>query len=90
MPDATLAASPPEPLPSNPARQAFDTLGGYDYQIWTSIEAWLLLGNGDALYLEGAEDIDRVGTAESTTTQVKRTADTISLNVEIARTAIKN
>jgi len=65
-------------------------MGGYDYQIWTSIESWLLLGADEVLYLEGAEDIDKVGPAASTATQVRRTTDTISLNVEVARTAIKN
>lgn len=90
MPETGPDSSSIEPLPSNPARQAVDTLGGYDYQIWTSIEAWLLLGGDEVIYLEGAEDIDRVGASGATTVQVKRTAGTISLNVEVVRDAIKN
>jgi len=50
----------------------------------------MLLEGDEVLYLEGAEDIDRVGPAASTATQVKRTAGTVSLNTAVAREAIKN
>lgn len=78
------------PLPRLVSREALGAMGGYDYQIWTSIEAWLLLKSDEVLFLEGAEDIDRVAIDGTTTVQVKRTEDTISLNVAIARDSIKN
>lgn len=65
-------------------------MAGYDYQIWSSIEAWILLGPDECIYLEGAEDIDQVGTADATSTQIRRTAGKISLNNNYAREAIKN
>lgn len=79
-----------EGLPRNPKREAIDTLAGYDYQIWSSIEAWILLGPDECIFLEGAEDIDQVGTADATSTQIRRTAGKISLNTNYARDAIKN
>lgn len=80
----------PEPLPRTPEREALGAMGGYDYQIWRSIEAWLTVKTGEILFLEGAEDIDRVNAAETTTIQVKRTQEPISLNSLRAREAIRN
>lgn len=65
-------------------------MGGYDYQVWRSIESWLMLSDGETLFLEGAEDIDRVNAAEAVTVQVKRTKDGVSLNTQNARDAIRN
>lgn len=78
------------PLAGNPARSASDALGGYDYQLWQSVLAWLELAESDLLYLEGAEDIDLVTRDGATTTQVKRTAEKISLNTQRAVEAIEN
>lgn len=63
-------------------------MGGYDYQIWTSIEQWLMLRDDEVLFLEGAEDIDRVKSAETTTVQIRRTEKPISLNSKQARDAL--
>lgn len=79
-----------QPLPRNPEREALGALGGYDYQIWRSIESWLSLSDNETLFLEGAEDIDRVNSAETVTVQVKRTHDGVSLNSQNARDAIRN
>lgn len=90
MPEDQTTPIPALPLPRLPSREALGAMGGYDYQIWTTIEAWLLLKSNEVLFLEGAEDIDRVAVDGTTTIQVKRTDDTISLNVAIARDSIKN
>ena len=65
-------------------------MGGYDYQIWRSIESWVMLADNETLFLEGAEDIDRVSSSETTTVQVKRTENGVSLNTQNARDAIRN
>ncbi len=65
-------------------------MGGYDYQIWRSIEAWLTLEDDEVIFLEGAEDIDRVNFTATTTIQVKRTQEAVSLNTQRARDAIRN
>ena len=90
MPDNQANLIAATPLPRLPSREALGAMGGYDYQIWATIEAWLLLNSDEVLFLEGAEDIDRVALDGTTTIQVKRTDDTISLNVAIARESIKN
>ena len=83
-------AAPLEPLPRTPEREALGAMGGYDYQIWRSIESWVMLAENEVLFLEGAEDIDRVNSTETTTVQVKRTEDGVSLNSQNAREAIRN
>ena len=67
------------PLKADPKRQATDPLRGYVYQIWHSVNAWLELGDDEVLYLEGAEDFDKVSIDTATTTQVKDTQRTITL-----------
>ena len=84
------AETPLEPLPRTPQREALGAMGGYDYQIWRSIESWVMLADDEVLFLEGAEDIDRVSSSETTTVQVKRTEDGVSLNSQNARDAIRN
>lgn len=61
-------------LVSDPARQAHDTFRGYIYQILRSILVWLELGDDEQLFLEGAEDLDRLDPAGALTEQVKDTA----------------
>ena len=90
MEDQKSSAEEELHLPRDHSREALHALGGYDYQMWASIESWLMLNDGEVLFLEGTEDIDRVGGADVTTFQVKRLAATISLNTRNARTAIKN
>lgn len=60
-------------LISDPARQAHHTFRGYVYQILRSIAVWLELGDDEQLFLEGAEDLDRIDGPEALTEQVKDT-----------------
>ena len=49
-----------QPLANDPAREAAASMRGYWTQVWRSVLAWIDLGDAERLYLEGAEDIDRV------------------------------
>ncbi|MEJ1931946.1 hypothetical protein WDZ92_17040 [Nostoc sp. NIES-2111] len=90
-PDTTgSSASPRKPLAGDPARQAVDSLLGYDYQIWRSVEAWLRLEAGQTLYLECAEDYDVVDGKDDVATQVKNSSANITLNSDDVREAIAN
>lgn len=59
---------------TDPRRQAIPPLRGYDYQVWQSVLRWITLGEGEALFLEGAEDFDVLLAGEAETVQVKETA----------------
>ena len=61
-------------LVSDPARQAQDTFRGYIFQILRSILVWLDLGDDEKLFLEGAEDLDRIDDTGALTEQIKDTA----------------
>ena len=81
----------PHELAGDPARQAVSTLLGYIYQIWWSIDAWLQLRTPDeVIFLEGAEDVDRVAADTATAKQIKREAAPISLNNQRAHEALDN
>lgn len=68
-------------LTGDPKRVAVAPLRGYIYQLWHSLNAWLLLGADESLFLEGAEDFD----INETACQVKATQRTISLkNKEVS------
>jgi hypothetical protein len=41
-------------------REASDFMRGYWSQVWRSVLVWLELRDTERLYLEGAEDLDRV------------------------------
>lgn len=58
-------------LNSDPKRQAIHSLRGYAYQIWQSLYEWVSLEEGQTLYLEGAEDVDKMGPEAVETIQVK-------------------
>ncbi len=61
-------------------RQAVPSITGTVYQTWASLEAWLnLTGDGAVIYLEGAEDFDRVSFDQSVAVQVKHERKNISL-----------
>jgi tetratricopeptide (TPR) repeat protein len=79
-------------LVSDPARQAHDTFRGYIYQILRSILIWLELGDEEQLFLEGAEDLDRVDHAAALTEQVKDTigSGNITLRTPSVVEAINN
>lgn len=78
------------PLVGQPERQAIDSLLGYDYQIWRTVELWMQLGPGEVLYIECAEDFDVVTAGSATTNQVKNSPDNITLGSEEVRDAIVN
>lgn len=80
--------SPSQPLPRTIRREATAALQGYAYQVWVSLDQWMSLPPTSVLFLEGAEDIDRLDKSDADTIQVRRTGGTISLNTEKARTAI--
>ncbi|RJQ28688.1 hypothetical protein C4565_03440 [Candidatus Parcubacteria bacterium] len=91
--EETLANSAglPEQLPGDPRRQAVSSFRGDIYQAWWSIDAWLRLTNADeVIYLEGAEDFDKVRLDAAITVQVKRNSAPISLGVAKAREALEN
>ncbi|NMN07515.1 MULTISPECIES: hypothetical protein [unclassified Novosphingobium] len=71
-------------LVSDPARQAQDTFRGYIYQILRSIVVWLDLGDDEQLFLEGAEDLDRIEGTEALTEQVKDTAGSGNITLRTA------
>lgn len=68
------------PLNADPARQAIGPQRGYRYQAWQSVYQWVTLKPHETLFLEGAEDIDRLQREEATTIQVKETSAVITLN----------
>ena len=78
------------PLNANPKRQAHAQLKGYLYQIWHSVDAWLDLADDETLYLEGAEDFDKVSGDDATATQVKHVQHSISLRSPDVIDAINN
>ena len=77
-------------LTSDPKRQANDALRGYFYQILHSVDAWLDLNEDEILYLEGAEDFDRVSDDTATVAQVKDTQHNITLRSQEVSDAINH
>jgi hypothetical protein len=71
-------------LEADPQRQAHDALRGYVYQIVRSVLTWLELGDGEELYLEGAEDIDRIDQDEAVIDQVKDTSGSGNITLRTA------
>lgn len=71
MSTGTPAASP---LEHDAAREAASAMRGFSYQILTSIREWIGLADGQALFLEGAEDLDIVDDDAATAIQVKDTS----------------
>jgi hypothetical protein len=78
------------PLVGDASRSASDSIGGYVFQLWHSVYAWLSLGDDDWLFLEGAEDIDAHGKAVVETNQLKREKTDLSLGTKRAREVIDN
>jgi hypothetical protein len=68
---ATPAASP---LEHDASREAANAMRGFSYQILTSIREWIQLADDQALFLEGAEDLDIVEEDDATTIQVRDTS----------------
>ena len=93
MPDpssSTAHHSLPEPLIGDAARQAMDSMAGYDYQILRTVEAWLQLDADQKIYIECAEDYDVTGPDGAVATQVKNSAQNITLNSKDVKEAIRN
>lgn len=78
------------PLLGEAKRQATDSILGYDYQIWRTVEAWMLLNAGDILYIECAEDYDIASDAGVSMAQVKNSPKAITLNSADVKAAIQN
>ena len=80
-----------EEIGGDPARQAVASLAGVAFQAWASIDAWLRLGDEELIFLEGAEDFDRVGgKVPDTVTQVRHTAASSSLGNAKALKALED
>lgn len=78
-------------LSGDPRRQAIPSIRGYVYQALWSVDAWLRLTTADeVIYLEGAEDLDRVERDGATVFQVRNTQDSLSLNTAKARDALEH
>jgi hypothetical protein len=78
------------PLVNDPAREATASLRGYWSQIWRSVLAWIDLGESERLYLEGAEDFDRVSGLDAEAVQVKDVAGNVTLRSGDVIDAIDN
>jgi hypothetical protein len=49
-----------EALRGDPRRRADAAVRGFVYQFWRTVAAWITLGPDELLYVEGAEDFDRI------------------------------
>jgi hypothetical protein len=78
------------PLVNDPAREASASIRGYWAQIWRSVLVWMDLDDADRLYLEGAEDIDRISGLAAETVQVKDVSRNITLRSDDVVEAIDN
>jgi hypothetical protein len=77
-------------LISNPKRQANYTIDAYFHQIWHSLLRWIDLGEDEALFLEGAEDIDFYRSDDVTAIQIKKTPKPLTLSSKDALESIAN
>ena len=77
-------------LKADPKRQAHDQLRGYRYQILHSVDAWLDLEGTEILYLECAEDFDKISGDTATAVQVKDTRHRITLRSQDVNDAINH
>ncbi len=80
----------PITLVGDPERSASDSIRGYTFQIWHSVNAWLELSDDEDLYLEGAEDIDVMGPECATAIQVKDVQKNITLRSQSVLDAIES
>lgn len=78
------------PLNGQINRQASDSMLGYDYQIWRSLEVWIKLKDDEILYLECAEDFDLMTPKEGIAHQVKNTDVNITLGSKEIHKVIEN
>ena len=76
------------PPVGDPKRQATDAVGGFVYQAWLSVDAWLRLVHDETLFLEQAEDFDRATDTDLEGVQIRRKGGELSLGRAEARDAI--
>lgn len=89
--DLPNPSSGPSQLAGDPARQAVASIRGIVYQIWWSIDAWLRLRSPDeVIFLEGAEDLDRIASSGAIAGQIKHEAEGLSLNNKRSHEALEN
>ncbi len=79
-----------QPLINGPAREAAASMRGYWTQVWRSVLTWMDLEDTERLYLEGAEDIDRIGGFIAEIVQVKDVAANVTLRSSDVVDAIGN
>ncbi|GAH89492.1 unnamed protein product, partial [marine sediment metagenome] len=77
-------------LKADPSRQAGDSIRGYEYQIWHSVHAWLVLKPDEVLFIEVAEDFDIISPVQATAVQTKDIASSITLNSRDCIKALEN
>jgi hypothetical protein len=77
---------------TDPAREATASFGGYRYQAFQSILAWMRLKDDQILVLEGAEDFDIHELDEKTvaTGQIKNLSRNVTLRSRSVIEAISN
>jgi tetratricopeptide (TPR) repeat protein len=85
-----VSADESPPLVNDPAREAAASMRGYWAQIWRSVLVWMELDESERLYLEGAEDFDRVSGLAAETVQVKDVAGNVTLRSSDVVEAICN
>lgn len=78
------------PLLGDVKRQAIDSLLGYDYQIWRTVEAWMHLSSEEVLYIECSEDFDVMSPESASMVQVKNSPIPITINSAEVIAAILN
>jgi hypothetical protein len=79
--DAVTSAVPAisQPIPDDEARQAVEAIGGYAYQLYQTLLAWIALGPDELLFVEVAEDYATATRECLEGVQVRRTAANITL-----------
>ena len=82
--------SVPEPVPDHAARQAVNAIGGYAYQLYQTVSAWIELEANELLFVEVAEDFAIAAQERLEGVQVRRTAGSITLRTNYVIETINN
>jgi hypothetical protein len=77
-------------LVGDPKRQATGLFKGLDFQIWLTVDAWIMLEEEQVLVVEGLEDFDIIREAGGITTQAKALSQPITLRSESVIESIRN
>src|SRR6266478_5967528 len=79
-------------LEGDPRRRASAPVRGFQYQFWRTVEAWIDLVPEEVLFVEGAEDFDRIRQGEGTAVQIKddRASGPLTLSSDKALGAVTN